>query len=272
LVGASETETPRAVASALGLERIDRHAEARPTLVERALDLVRESLWPTPAVWAPVFEELADEAQSFGTGVLMDGLGGDELLDAGYAAGRALLNRPWRLPAWLLAERRFTGSARDSLRKLLDQNRVSYEAERERDILDPRLGEQREETFDRGHRTGLPRRHPLWNASIVDLLTGLPPEALVAGGEPKSPARAYLRQRIPTIAGVWPRPKVANVLAAAVLGDLRRHLAANGTPRLVALGVVPGDDRDTILPFSRIWPMLCLESWLGGVEDWGKGR
>jgi asparagine synthetase B (glutamine-hydrolysing) len=271
-VGASETETQGAVTAALRLERTDRAAEAGASLVQRALDLVRESLWPTPAVWGPIFEELATDAVTAGAGVLMDGLGGDELLDAGYAAGRALLQRPWWLAAWLLAERRYAGSAAGSLRTLARRGRPTYAAERARDILDPALGEQREETFDRGCRTGLPRRHPLWSADVVELLQGLPPEALVERGDPKSPARAYLRRRIPEIAGVWPRPKVADTFATQVLDELRRRLAATGTPRLAELGIERGKNGVKTLSFGQIWPMLSLENWLAGVEDWGKGR
>jgi asparagine synthetase B (glutamine-hydrolysing) len=270
--GASEAATQRAVGAALGMDFMTIEATVSGALVANALEMARDSLWPTPAVWAPVFEDLAVRARANGAGVLLDGLGGDELLDAGYAAGRELLRRPWHLPAWLRAERRYTGETTGSLRSLLRRDGPSYAEERASDVVDSNLAMQREASFDLGVRTRLPRRHPLWDAAVVDLLNGLPPEALVAGGEPKSPARTYLRRRIPSTGGVWPQPKVANVLAAAVLDDLRRHLAANGTPRLVALGVVNGDDRDTILPFSRIWPMLCLESWLGGVEDWGKGR
>jgi len=194
------------------------------------------------------------------------------LLDAGYVAGRALLRRPWWLLDWLRAEQRYAGGAKGSLRALADRRRPAYAEERARDAVDATLAMHREATFDLGLRTGLPRRHPLWDADLVDLLDGLPPEALVAGGDPKSPARAYLRRRIPELQGSWPRPRVADTLASDVLADLRARLAAGGTPRLAHLGVGSEADSNPNLPFSRIWPMLSLESWLAGVEDWGKVR
>jgi asparagine synthetase B (glutamine-hydrolysing) len=270
--GASESATQHAVAAALGASRLDRAAGPSGQLVRRALDIARESLWPTPAVWSPPFEDLTHAARAAGASVLLDGLGGDELLDAGYAAGRALVARPWWLPFWLQAERRYTGSARRSLKALAERGRVGFAEDRRHDLTDPNLSMQREETFDRGTRTGLRRRHPLWDADVVDLLHGLPAEALVARGQPKAPARAYLRRRVPAIQGAWPRPKVANVLATAVHSELDRLLATAGTPRLAGLGIMDRDIPVDGLRFDRTWRMLCLENWLAGVEDWGERR
>jgi asparagine synthetase B (glutamine-hydrolysing) len=268
---ASEAPTQHAVAEALGLRRIDKHVSASDVLVRDALELVRGALWPTPAVWAPAFEALAGEARAGGATVLLDGLGGDELLDAGYAAGRALLSRPWWLPFWLRAERRYAGGLLASVRTLRAHGRRAFEEERLRDLTDAGLSMQREATFDLGLQTGLPRRHPLWDFDVVDLLHGLPPEALVAGGHPKSPARRYLAQRAPQIRGVWPRPQVADALATALSEALHRAVAERGLERLAKLGLAePEIGSSTSLPFHRIWPMLSLDSWLAGVEDWGE--
>jgi asparagine synthetase B (glutamine-hydrolysing) len=268
---ASEAPTQHAVAGALGLRQMDKHVSASDVLVRDALELVRSSLWPTPAVWAPAFEALAEEARAGGAALLLDGLGGDELLDAGYAAGRALLSRPWWLPFWLRAERRYAGGLLASLKTLRTSEPAGFEEERLHDLTDAGLSMQREATFDLGLRTGLPRRHPLWDFEVVDLLHGLPPEALVVGGHPKSPARRYLAQRAPQIRGAWPRPQVADALATALSEALHRAVAERGLERLAKLGLAdPEIGTSTGLPFHRIWPMLSLDSWLAGVEDWGE--
>jgi asparagine synthetase B (glutamine-hydrolysing) len=270
-VDASEAATQRAVAEGLLLQREEAQARRDPELVDRALELVRESLWPVAAPWAPVFEELAERARRRGAGVLVDGLGGDELLDAGYAAGRALLRRPWWLMSWLRAERLYTGGASASLRALVKRGSIGYDGERRRDVIDAGASMQREDSYDRGLRTGLPRRHPLWDAALVDLVDGLPPEALVASGDPKSPARGYVRGRIQEISGDWPRPLVADRLAAALREGLERCVVDRGMPHLQRLGVAPALSDPSALPFGRLWPMLSVESWLEGVELWGKG-
>lgn len=270
--GASELATQRTVSDSLGIPREEVAATASPELVQQALTLVESSLWPVAAPWSPVFEALAERARVAGAGVILDGLGGDELLDAGYAAGRELLVRPWWLRSWLRAERRYAGGVLGSLRAVARGGRPSYAVERARDAVSARLAMQREDSFDRGLRTGVPRRHPLWDAAVVDLLDGLPPEALVAGGHPKSPARSYLAARVPAIAGPWPRPRVADSVAAALTKELQRVRTDSGVPLLERLGIVSGTLYEPTPHFTRLWLMLSVERWLEGVEAWGEER
>ncbi len=250
------------------------------------------SLWPTVAPWASTFDDLALEARERGAEVLLDGQGGDDLLDAGFAAGTLFRRRPVALLRWLQAERRYTGAIRPSLAALRDRPRpperapdwlapelrddverrfaaapVGYAAVRDADVVDAVLSAQREETFDHGLRTGLFQRHPLWDAELVALLDGLDPAALVAGGHPKSPARRYLRHHVPAVRGAWPRPKTADIVARQILANLR-----SAHPRLeflAELGVV----RDpAISPTQGVyWRILSLQDWLSAAAGQNKG-
>lgn len=291
---ASEQATQTRVAQALFLIRLDAIALAEQHLFGQAMVRAGESLWPTQALWAPVFDTLSDRGRQAGARVLLDGQGGDDLLDAGYEAGRELLASPVGLANWLRAERRYTGGIIPSLRALLPRRAVPpslppwlahdlrdsvlerfhatprrYGAVRTADAVDAELAAQREETFDRGTRTGLVQRHPLWDAGVVALLNGLPPSALVAHGHPKSPARAYLRAQVPQIVGPWPKPMRADSLANALSNTLRAHAKQNGFPNLAAHGVIL-ENRTTHPQNHQIWRMMCLERWVNALVHRGE--
>ena len=291
--GAREGPTQQTVAAALGLEIRTAVARVEEGLLDRGLTRIASSLWPTAAMWAPVFDGLAATAADEGAQVLVDGQGGDDLLDAGLAAGRALWPRPLPLAAWLLAERRYAGSLTAPLRHLAGTLRPdprpapsppawlaepfrsevaarlaarprTYAEIRRADVTDAMLAAQREETFDAGLRVGLTHRHPLWDAELVQLVDGLPPLALVARGDPKSPARAYLRQRIPAMRGTWPRPALATDLLGGLMArDGARLWARVGAgERLASLGLIdPGTSIEGYHMGSR-WAILALEYWI----------
>ena len=225
--------------------------------------------------------------------MLLDGQGGDDLLDAGLAAGRALWPRPLALATWLLAERRYAGSLRTPLRHLARTLRSGtqssptppawlagrfrsevaerlaarpqrYAEIRLTDHTDALLSAQREENLDAGWRLGLTHRHPLWDAALVQLLDGVPPQALVAGGYPKSPARSYLRRRVPSIQGSWPRPALASDLLGGLLArDGERLWAETGRgEQLAELGVIEFGTPFEGYPSHSRWVTMATEYWI----------
>ena len=291
--GAREGPTQAAVADALGLVLCTAQARVEEGLLDRGLERVASSLWPTAAMWAPVFDGLAATAAAEGVRVLADGQGGDDLVDAGLAAGSALWPRPLALASWLLAERRYAGSFRTPLRHLVRTLRPgtrstanapawladpfrteiaarlaarprTYAAIRRADLTGSMLAAQREETFDAGMRRGLTHCHPLWDSELVRLLDGLSPQALVAGGYPKSPARAYLRLRIPAVRGAWPRPALATDLLGGLLDRDGARLWAQkgGGEQLARLGVIERGIPLAGYPTGRQWPIMSMEYWL----------
>jgi asparagine synthetase B (glutamine-hydrolysing) len=296
--GASEAELQALVAGQLGLAQLGGRAAWQPGTLERALERVAGELWPVASAWAGPFDDLGVRALEEGARFLLDGQGGDDLLDAGLAAGRELLPHPVAFAHWLRAQGRYTSGARQSLRAVAgsfrprqppvlpawlpaDEELRSELVERlatrprrfaeirEADLLDPVLSAQREATFDYGLRLGAEHVHPLWSAGVVELLDGLPPAALVAGGNPKSPARAYLTSRLPRPHGVWPRPAVADTLFRAILGETEALLEARDD--LSPLQTLDLVDTSEGLDFrgGEIWSMLCTGGWLrarGEVE------
>ncbi|HWJ33453.1 MAG TPA: asparagine synthase-related protein [Gaiellaceae bacterium] len=296
--GASERKTQHVVASQLGLRRLE--AELRPDamLVSRGVDRLGDSLWPTPALWAPVFDDLVARGRSEGVRVLLDGQGGDDLLDAGMSGGAALLRRPAAFAQWALAERRYTGSAARAIGAVVKRRFLGKETEtlpswlapdpalrselldrfasvpstyadqRRLDVLDPLLSAQREETFDRGLRIGLLHTHPLWHPLVVELLSGLPPAALVTGGNPKAPALRYLRSRLQEPRGTWPRPSLADDLLgrAVAAGAPAAWERFGGGPHLLAeLGVLAKTPDSRDFPLAEIVATLTIESWIHGL-------
>lgn len=305
IAGASEAETQRRVAA--GLEIPQRFATAEAGgLVRRALERVKTALWPVGAVWQPAFDDLAREARDDGYKVVLDGQGGDELLDVTPAQGAELARRlrfgdvarlvaanrtytgvstlrslrqvlgslrprvpqPRTLPPWLAPDPALRRSLTDRLapppRTLAEVHQI--------DVLDPYLAHAREETFDAGRRHGIAYRHPYWDAEVVELLHALPPEAFLAGGDPKSPARTYVRGHAPAISGRWPRPAVADELIAAVVAQEGKLAWAElgGPKTLHELGIL-----DPTHPFegysaSNLWVILCVEQWLRSHRDRGE--
>ena len=247
-----------------------------------------ESLWPAAALWAPFYDDLAVLARGRGVEVILDGLGGDELLDAGIPAGRALRRRPLAFGRWLRAEGRYVSTARASARASLRrpgrpvlpswlapdpvlraalEERLQAPPARLRGS--PRGGSRRSTARRRPRdrprrrlaRLGLRRRSPLWDAEVVTLLDGLDPAQLVAGGMPKAPARAYLAGRVPAIAGAWPRPRVADTLYADLIEELTRR-ATKPLTELERLGILPRSRDAALFPKALLWTILSTELWL----------
>ena len=244
--GASEEREQRAVVDELRIERQSRVAAAGTGLLERALDRAAESLWPTGSAWVPVYDDLADDARAAGIRSIFDGIGGDELLDAGLRPARRALThlRIRTLLDLAAAERGYTGGGIVSVLRAAAPRRParhrwqppSFIAPEHRaalcelaatprdDLLSTRLSAGWEESWDTGLRQGVTYHHPLWTASVVTLVRGLPLEALISKGQAKSPARNYLAQRLPGITGSWPRPGVADVLLVALQKEHRAAL------------------------------------------------
>ena len=262
--GASEEREQRAVAEALGMDWRRRIAKTGSDLLERGLDRAAASLWPTSSPWQPVYDDLAHDAQAGGVATILDGIGGDELLDAGLLlARRAVTHLKFGVMLDIAAaERGYVGGGMKSVLRAAAprRHRRRWEpspsiAARHRaaladlaavprdDLLRTRIAAGWEEMWDAGHRQGVTYHHPLWTADVVTLVRGLPVEALVAKGQAKSPARSYLARRIPTIVGRWPRPAVADSLLSALEREhAARHKSADGTQLLRELGVISGGE------------------------------
>jgi asparagine synthetase B (glutamine-hydrolysing) len=296
--GAHEGPTQAAVARAVALATRTAKACVEEGLLDRGLDRVASSLWPTAAVWAPVFDGLAATAAAEGVKVLVDGQGGDDLVDAGLAGGSALWPRPLPLVSWLLSERRYAGSLLSPLRHLIRTIRLgtsstaeppdwlaepyrtdiaarlaarprAYAEIRRADLTDAVLSAQREETLDTGWRLGLTHVHPFWDSEMVRLLDSLPPQALVTGGYPKSPARMYLRERVPAVHGAWPRPALATDLLGGLLARAGARVWARTGPgeQLAKLGLI--ESPKGCYPSRGAWPILSVEYWL---DHWERER
>jgi asparagine synthase (glutamine-hydrolysing) len=297
--GASEVAMQRAVGDGLGLPQLFAAARSGEGLLGRALERTAGSLWPIGSAWSPVFDGLVLDARESGVRVILDGQGGDELLDATLLRGRELLRRRklGGMIDLIRADRAYTGSSRVTTlrgalgalrnapgrprelpawlapdpvvrRALVEQAATpmprSHAAIRRADLLDPYMAHAREDAFDAAEHREMTHCHPLWDAEVVALLCGLPPEAFVRGGEPKSPARAYVRSRIPSLEEPWPRPQVANDLLSAIVEEQGPSLWQQlGGPRLLgSLGVLNPDH-----PFARfapghVWAIMSLEQWL----------
>jgi hypothetical protein len=148
------------------------------------------------------------------------------------------------------------------LRRQLDERASQSPADD--DLLDPFLAASAETSADRAVAGGYRLVRPLLDAAVVELVRGLPPQALVRGGDPKSPARAYVRARIPALPGRWPRPAVVgdmlDRLVAPAAPDVWRSL---GGPReLESLGLRPEMIGARGLDSGLEWSMLLTERWL----------
>jgi asparagine synthetase B (glutamine-hydrolysing) len=280
--GASEEREQSRVAEALGLERRIRPATARDGLLDRALGRAAESLWPTGSAWQPVFDDLALEARAAGATAILDGIGGDDLLDAALRPAWPALSRGrvGVLRELAAADRAYAGGGMLAVLKatvprrrrwtapsfVAEQHQVSLAeraAERRDDLLSTRLAAGWEETWDAGLRQGVAYHHPLWAAAVVELVRGLPLETLVANGQAKSPARTYLSVRLPSISGPWPRPAIADSLQAALEDEYRaKNPAANQLQMLADLGVIALDTRSGGLPRPISGTLLLCEKWL----------
>lgn len=280
--GASERASQELVAHAVGLERLTRTASAGQRLLARAVARAAESLWPTGSAWQPVFDDLAADARRSGSSTILDGLGGDDLLDAALRPARPALRRGHVrvLRDLAAAERAYTGAGTLSVLKSLVPRRkrqaipsfvaehhraalAELAAQRRDDLLSTRLTAGWEESWDAGKRQGIAYRHPLWDASVVELIRGLPVRALVANGSHKSPARAYLRRAVPAVPGPWPRPAVANVLLQRL--EAEHSAALGGEPdlsELVRLGVIEPASTKEGFPLSLFAAMLQCEGWI----------
>ncbi len=281
--GASEEKEQRTVADALGLDRRSRVAAAGAGLLERALDRAAESLWPAGSAWQPVYDDLVGDAQALGVSTVLDGIGGDELLDAALRPARRALvrGRVSVLREIAAAERAYAGGGmRTVIRGALGRGRrwepppyidpayrpalAELAARPHDDLLSGRIAAGWEEIWDAGSRQGIAYCHPLWDAEVVSLIRGLPVEALVAGGQAKSPARAYLSERVSAIQGPWPRPAVANTLIRALYAEYAQRARPRVLefPGLRELGAISGDLSAERFPLPTFVAMLLCERWL----------
>jgi hypothetical protein len=127
-----------------------------------------------------------------------------------------------------------------------------------------------ETAFDTGARGGFKHAHPMLDGDLVALVRGLPVEALVRGGEPKSPARAYLRDRVPSITGAWPRPSMAGDMLAELMRQRHAYADARGSAALAELGLrppPPGAEGGSSMALA--WLTLSTGQWLHAVLHGG---
>jgi asparagine synthetase B (glutamine-hydrolysing) len=287
--GSSEVEIQRTVARALGMERVGRAFSPAEGELERALELSRALLWPVNSPWVRVYHQLLADALAAGCRVLLDGVGGDELLDVGVQPARTFLRRGHfrALRDLARAERVYRGRrlphivrvavgrgrppvaepapawiADPALRQELDARQTaSLPAD---DLLDTVLAAQAEAGADMAIRGGYRHVQPLLDADVVKLVRALPPEALVSGGDPKSPARAYVRERVSTVPGRWPRPAVVMGMLDRLIesGASRAWNTLGGSCELVELGLRSPDDSTGLYGAGLEWGMLSMEQWL----------
>ena len=288
--GSSEVAIQRTVAQALGMERVERAFSPSAGQLERALELSRTSLWPVNSPWITVYEQLLADARAAGCIVLLDGVGGDELLDVGVEPARRFLRRGRfrALRDLAQAERVYRGRGPlVVLRAALGRGRPPVAEPAPAWIADPSLRQQLDERASCTATGGRPARHgprgtgrrpaptwrlaggyrhvqPLLDAEVVELVRALPPEALVRGGDPKSPARAYVRERVSAVSGRWPRPAVVtDMLDRLVASDASRAWhALGGSRELVELGLRPPDRSTGEFDAGLEWAMLSMEGWL----------
>lgn len=289
----SEIATQRLVSDTLRMPRVERTFAATPGVVGRALAIASAALWPVQSAWAAVGDDLLAAALADDRVTLLDGNGGDELLDAGLAPARGLLRRG-QLRALLdlaRAERGFSGApAHSVLRAALGRGRPAPPDPLPDWVADPALrtalaersatpppADDLLDTFDAAGREtavadalgrGYRVVQPYFAPEVVELLCGLPAAALVRGGEAKSPARAYLRERLPAVAGRWPRPGVVSDL----LERLVPPLTDAETPHLTGLGLAgtPTTGASRLLAADVRWAMLSLEGWLHATSIGGE--
>ena len=160
---------------------------------------------------------------------------------------------PEPAPAWI---------ADPSLRQQLDERAAApLPAD---DLLDTVLAAQAETSADMALAGGYRHVQPLLDAEVVELVRALPPEALVRGGDPKSPARAYVRERVSAVPGRWPRPAVVtDMLDRLVASDASRAWHALGGAReLVELGLRLPERSTGEFDAGLEWAMLSMEGWL----------
>ena len=292
--GSSEVAIQRTVAEALGMERVERAFSASAGQLERALELSRTSLWPVNSPWITVYEPLLADARAAGCRVLLDGVGGDELLDVGVEPARRFLRRGRfrALRDLAQAERVYRGrSPRHVLRAALGRGRppvadpapawVADASLRQQldergaaplpadDLLDTVLAAHAEASADMAIAGGYRHVQPLLHAEVIELVHALPPEALVRDGDPKSPARAYVRERVSAVSGRWPRPAVVtDMLERLVASDASRAWQTLGGSReLVELGLRLPDRPTGELDAGLEWAMLSMEGWLQWTRE-----
>lgn len=284
--GSSELETQRRVAEGLGLPLVLEPFRPSADGFSHSLELAAAMLWPAASAWFSVWGTLRQAAIDRGALVLLDGGGGDELLDPGLDPARGFLRRA-RVGALLdlaRAEHAYTGAhayqvlraavgrgrpappeplpdwIRDpALRAALDERAASPPPDD--DLLDGFGAAAREASFAVAQEGGYTHAHPFYDHDVVALGRGLPEEALVRGGDPKSPARAYVRSALPEIVGRWPRP--------AVVGSMQDDLLAHGKASPPARGLLAGlgiDHPEGGLDSSLLWAMLSLAAWFENLE------
>jgi asparagine synthetase B (glutamine-hydrolysing) len=285
LEGSSELETQRRVAEGLGLPLLLEPFRPSAEELVRSLELTAAMLWPAASAWFSVWGTLRQAALGRGAVVLLDGGGGDELLDPGLDPARGFLRRA-RLGALFdlaRAEHAYTGAhahtvlraavgrgrpapreplpdwIRDpALRAALEERAASAPSD---DLLDGFGAAAREASFAAAQEGGYVHAHPFYDHEVVALGRGLPEEALVRGGDPKSPARAYVRSALPQIAGRWPRPAVVGSMQDDLLARVRESPPAAGV--LAGLGLDHSNGR---WESGLAWARMSLAAWFDNLE------
>ncbi len=264
----TEVRMQRLVSDRLGLGRVERQFTPEPASPVRALELARTAVWPAQAAWWQVGVDLVDDALTRGHSVLLDGLGGDAVLDPGLEPPARLLRRRRlralgdvtgpreSLPRWI---------ADPELRVELEERAASAAAD---DLLDPFMAAGIEASFLAGAEGGYRLAHPFLDADVVALVRGLADEEPDRGGEPTSPLRTYLRVPLPPdLSFHWARPPVATDIPEELLRLQRRDLEATlrGTPILEGLGITQPNVTDSDISVTVEWLVLAMEQWLEAV-------
>lgn len=279
--GSSELEMQKRVAEGLGMELVVEEFRPGAMELERSLEVVRGALWPVATPWVVVGEILRRRGAELGATTLLDGEGGDELLDAGVAAASRLLQRGRfrALADFARAERAFSGARlRDvaragigrgrssssplpdwisgaEIRASLEERAAAIAELPEDDLLDPFGAAGRETTAQVALDEGHTELQPYLDPDVVALVSGLPEESLVRGGDPKSPARAYVRSQLPAIEGRWPMPAVVGDMLDDLLESLPAQIQLGED--LENAGLTPGEN----VANSIRWDMMSFAQW-----------
>jgi asparagine synthetase B (glutamine-hydrolysing) len=191
------------------------------------------------------------------------------------------LRAPWLLPPWLApersAQRAFRARVAESARVEDDRRKrmgsfYAYEARRSLDH--PIVVTETENKFRLGQTVGVRFVEPYWSPEVVELLYGIAPDDLSAGGVAKGLVHGLIRRHLPDL----PMPKQKKLgLAMFFRQRVRREMIASwrrlgGARALAAFGFVDArkveDMVRTILAddaSTEVWQVLrlaCVESWL----------
>lgn len=190
-----------------------------------------------------------------------------------------------RIPSWIAPDEHLRAALLDHLTVDATSagNHDLVARERQRVLDSGNHSVAQELSFALSDRTGATLAAPLLDPDVVDLLYGLSPRVLVAGGRAKAPARDVLGRYLPELASSWPRTVYGNSFWAETIRRewQRAWSVSNGLIELAAAGIVDPEGLERQLAaepgrwgFAELAAAalaLSLESWLRGVAHRSDG-